>query len=405
MKVYISGYGTVSSLGNSPQEIFTSLVNNESGSRYMTEWDRYKQFNCRVGSPARYYDPKILPRIARRSMSKAGEMASIAILQALEMANLKVEDFSEEKSLFIVGATKGNGEAAEEFFDHMRASDHLYTYCNSFLKYMNHSVAANSALVASFNGSVISASAACATSAQSIILGWELLQTGLYDIAICGGADELDPSTNMVFDNAYAASTKYNDSPTNTPRPFDRDRDGVIVSEGGGIVILETEERIKKRNGKALAEIVSGAYFREGSHLTQNSSESIIHTMKMSLRRASLKAEEIEYINAHATGTVHGDQQEVEAIKALFQSKTPVSSLKGYFGHSISACGALEIIATIEMMKNGILIGTRNLENISDDCKGIDHIQKNRAQKVDLAMSNNFAFGGINTSVIVRNLL
>jgi 3-oxoacyl-[acyl-carrier-protein] synthase II len=267
---------------------------------------------------------------------------------------------------------------------------------------MNHSVASNVAAAMEFNGSVMSVSSACSTSAQSLILGWELLQSGLYDLIICGGADELHYLSTTVFDSVYAASRGYNHSPTESPRPFDTRRDGLVVSEGASVVILESENHLQKRKGLALAEFCSGAYLCESSHMSQNNEKQMFNVMNSALARAGLSASDIQYISAHATGTLQGDAQEAMAIAKLFGDTVPTSSLKGHMGHSMAACGGIELIATLKMMEQETMIGTRNLEEVAPECRGVFHLKENLHRKFNLAISNNFAFGGINTSLIIK---
>lgn len=403
MKVYITGTGLFSSLGNTSKDAFYSLKKGVSGTKRMDSWPHKNVLNCYLGSPAMPYDSQSLPRIARRSMSKMSEMAALATFQALKQSNLNIDELEPRKSLFIMGSTTGSQATAEEFFKELD-KDETYTYGNSFLKFMNHTVVSNATVATEFRGAAISPSSACATSAQSIVLGWELIKSGLYDIAICGGADELDLSTTLVFDNLFAASRKYSHSPTRTPRPFDHQRDGLVVSEGASVVILESESSVLRRQIQPLVEVLGGCYFKDGSHMTQNSSESIKETILFAADRAQINISDIDYINAHATGTIQGDAQEAAALRELFQDKTPVSSLKGHFGHSLAACGGIELIMTIEMMNNNVLIPTLNLDQVDADCAGLFHLQKLHNYTSKLALSSNFGFGGINTSIIMKAL-
>ena len=181
-------------------------------------------------------------------------------------------------------------------------------------------------------------------------------------------------------------------------------RDGLVVSEGAGVVVLESERHAAKRGAKPLAELCAGAYLCESSHMSQSNDVQMVKVMTEALSRAEIKKEDIEYINAHATGTLQGDAAEATAVRNLFGSQTPVSSLKAHFGHSMAACGAIELIATVKMMDEEILIATRNLEEVASECAGVLHLKKNLKQSTKIALSNNFAFGGINTSFILRKM-
>jgi 3-oxoacyl-[acyl-carrier-protein] synthase II len=401
LKTYITGYGLLSSLGHSADDVFEALCAQKSAVKYMNEWDGDQHLHARLGAPVVSYDKSVLPRLARRTMSAMSEMASLATLDALKMAHVNISEIESDRTLLTMGSTTGSPFVLEEYFQKTTSQPGT-----AFFKVMNHSVASNVAVAVGFNGAVNSVSAACATSAQAAILGWELIQSGLYDMVICGGADELHHLSSSVFDNVYAASRGYSLTPHLSPRPFDQKRDGLVVSEGASVLILENEKSILRRQSthpvKKIAEFVAGSYLCESSHMSQSNSQQMIKTMMNVLKKAQLKPEDIGYINAHATGTLQGDGQECAAIATVFHDQTPVSSLKGHFGHSMAACGIAEIIASIKMMEKGILIATKNLENVADDCKGVYHLQDHVSKKPEFVLSNNFAFGGINTSLIIK---
>jgi 3-oxoacyl-[acyl-carrier-protein] synthase II len=255
------------------------------------------------------------------------------------------------------------------------------------------------------NAPQLSPSSACATSTQAILLGWELLRAGLYDVVIAGGADELHYTSVAVFDIVQAASRGFNADPQGAPRPFDVRRDGLVVSEGAGVVVLETEAHANRRGATALAELKGGAYLADGTHMTQPQGTSMEKVMRLALERAGQDPREIGYINAHATGTLLGDQEEAEATARVFGDRVPVSSLKGHLGHSLAACGALDLIASIEMARERCLVPTRNLGQIDPKCQGIHHLREKKKIEVSTFMSNNFAFGGMSASLIARGLL
>jgi 3-oxoacyl-[acyl-carrier-protein] synthase II len=399
-KVYITGTGLVSSLGNSVSDAFAGLLANKSGVRRMEGWENYVGLKSWVGAPAAPYDSAKIDRAARRTMSPMSEMAYIATQQALGQADF--HDPSSIRSALIMGSTSGSPKSFQAFYKkYFEVGGPKGQLGTSFFKVMNHSVASNVAVAIGFKGPVLSPGSACATSTQAIAMGWELLQTGLYDYIIAGGADELDVTSTAIFDIVGAASAGYNETPEKTARPFDRDRDGLVVSEGAGVVVLETEEHMKRRGVKPLVELISGNYFCDGKHMAHPDDEAMGILMRNCLERGNLAASDIDYVNAHATATTIGDVQEVKATYQVFGSGIPVSSLKGHFGHSLAACGVIEAISCIEMMRTGVLIGTRNLENPDPECHIVDLIGANREKKVDRVMVNNFAFGGISSSIIL----
>lgn len=403
MKVFITGTGAISSLGNTVDSMFEGLLRGDSAVRSYPDWAQYKGLKCHLGAPVSDYDVMKLPRQVRRSMSRMSEMAALASFQALQQADISLgEKLNTPRTLICMGSTTGSPWALEAYF-HKLFEKHgpEGQLSTSFFKVMNHSVAANVAAACEFNGALLSPSSACSTSTQAIILGWELIKAGLYDVVIAGGADELHFTSAAVFDVVQAASHKYNDKPDVTPRPFDKDRDGLVVSEGAGVVILESEAHALKRGAKALAEVRGGSYLCDGTHMSQSNASTMAKTMQEALIRAGMKASEVEYVNAHATGTHQGDSEEAAAIFEIFGKDVPVSSLKGHMGHSLAACGALEAIASIQMIKKNVLIPTRNLVERDPQCAPIHLFKENMPTRMRSVLSNNFAFGGMNTSLLL----
>jgi 3-oxoacyl-[acyl-carrier-protein] synthase II len=219
---------------------------------------------------------------------------------------------------------------------------------------------------------------------------------------ITGGADEVDFLSAAVFDLMMATSAEYNDRPSETPRPFDAERDGLVVAEGAGTLILEEYERAKKRGAPILGEIEGFWTNGSGVHLTNSDARSMEECLRFALKDARRNPEEIQYINAHATGTTHGDEVEAIVTNKIFGPNIPVSSLKGYMGHTMGACGAIEAIATLLMMREGFMASTLNLQNPDPVLPPLRHILGGAwSQRFNLGMSNNFAFGGVNTSLIL----
>ncbi len=405
MKVFVTGMGCISSLGNTPDELYASLRGQSSASQFYPEWQKLNGLHAHLGAPAHSYDVKSLPRTVRRTMSRMSEMASLATLQALQQAQLTLTPSS--RTLLILGSTTGSPETMQAYFKLMEdRGGPEGQVSTSFFKIMNHSVAANVGAALQFKGPYLSPSTACSTSSQAMILGWELLQTGLYDCVIAGGADEMSPLTSAIFDIVFAASRKFNETPQQSPRPFDQERDGLVVSEGAGVVVLETEDHMLKRKTRALAELAGGAYVADCSHMSQSHKEAMLITMNEALNRAKLPVHSVDYVNAHATGTMQGDIEEAQAIGAIFGSQVPISSLKGHMGHSLAACGALEAIACIKMMEMAEIIPTKNLHKIDPFCGGAMLLKEGPPlkQKVTTVMSNNFAFGGMNTSFVLKTV-
>jgi 3-oxoacyl-[acyl-carrier-protein] synthase II len=334
------------------------------------------------------------------------EMATLAALEATAQAKLQFGNHAfTPRVALCIGSTIGSPENLETHYRKLiergGPEGQLGT---TFFKVMNHTVMSNVAAALEFYGPATGPSSACATSGQAIGLAWELLQTGLYDIVIAGGADELHYTGVAVFDTVLAASRGYHATPELASRPFDAKRDGLVVSEGAGIVVLETEESAKRRGLKALSELKGAFYTCDGTHMSQTQAGSMADTMKAAMERAKVTAKEVDYVNAHATSTLIGDEEEAQAIFDAVGSEVPVSSLKGHLGHSLAACGALEVISCVKMMQNGVLIPTRNLENIDPKCAKIRHLQKIEPLRAKTILSNNFAFGGINSTLVLSSV-
>ena len=407
-KVYISGMGLVSSLGNDIDTVFSNLVNGHSGVQAMPEWKKYNGLNSHLMAPAQPYDSSKIPRKKRRSMSAMAEMGAVATFAALEQAGLGGEKpwdgIDKDRSIMIMGSTSGSPKTLEDHFKKLfeKGGPESQT-STAFFKIMNHSVPANVALAVDFSGPLLSTGSACSTSSQAMIQAWELIQGGLYDIAIVGGADEAYYTSAAIFDTVHAASTSFNDRPMDSPRPFDKDRDGLVISEGAGIVVMESEAHLKARGAKPLAEFMGGAYYCDGQHMSHPIKDSMKHAMTLALKRSEIDESKVDYVNAHATSTVLGDIQEAQAIGEMFPHRPPVSSLKGHFGHSLAACGTIEAICCIEMMNSGMIIPNRNLKSLDPECSSIDALKEVREERLKTVVSNNFAFGGMNASFVIRS--
>ncbi len=407
-KVFVTGTGVISSLGNTVETLFKNLIQGKSGVQTMDDWRVYNGLNSLLMAPAEPFDISVIPRKKRRSMSRMAEMGALATMAALEQAGISGEnpwqEIDTDRTLMIMGSTTGSPKTLEDHFKKLfdKGGPESQT-STAFFKIMNHSVPANVAMAVDFKGPLLSTGSACSTSSQAMIQAWELIQAGVYDLAIVGGADEAYYTSAAIFDTVQAASTGYNDQPQESPRPFDRDRDGLVISEGAGILVMESEAHMLKRGAKPLAEFAGGAYLCDGYHMSHPIKDSMIHSMNLALKRANISSDSIDYVNAHATSTVLGDRQEAQAIGAVFNHRPPVSSLKGHFGHSLAACGTIEAISSIEMMNAGIVIANRNLKNLDPECEAINALAENQEGRYQTILSNNFAFGGMNTSFILKS--
>ena len=273
---------------------------------------------------------------------------------------------------------------------------------SSYIKIMPQTTAVNISLYFKTTGRLIPSGTACTSGSLAIGFAYENIKSGAQDIMIAGGAEEFDPTQVAVFDTLYATSTK-NDTPDQTPSPFDANRDGLVIGCGAGTLILEEREHALARGAKIYAELVGFGTNTDGTHITQPNSDTMAHCLKLALESAKLKPTDIGYICLHGTGTTFGDIAESIATNRIFGDKTPASSLKSYVGHTLGACGALESIWSIQMMNNDWFAPTLNLNTVDEKCGALDYITKTgRNFSTDFVMNNNFAFGGINTSLIFK---
>jgi 3-oxoacyl-[acyl-carrier-protein] synthase II len=273
---------------------------------------------------------------------------------------------------------------------------------NEFLQFMSHTCAANVASFFGVRGRILPTCSACTSGSQGIGYGYESVKFGTQDWMLTGGAEELHVMDAAVFDVLFAASTR-NHEPERTPRPFDAERDGMVVGEGAGCLVLEELEHARRRGARIHAELLGWGTNCDGHHLTNPDAEGMQEVMRLGLADAGLSAADVGYVNAHGTATEIGDIAESRATRAVFGERTPVSTLKGHLAHTLGACGALEAWLTIEMLREGWVAPTLNLERVDERCAALDYVQgAPRPLSVEIAVSNNFAFGGVNTSLVLR---
>ncbi len=402
--VVITGVGIISALGHNLETLTTALLNGESGVRYVPELESVGGLRSRIAGLVEGIEPKQIPRRFRRSMSRMSVYAYLASLQALEMGVFPEERLADGRTGVIIGSTLGSTETSEQFFaDYF--TDHSLERMRSglFFQIMGHSCAANVAQSLGITGRVLAPASACATSCQAVGYAYEQIAFGRQDAILCGGADEFHPLTAATFDILHAASTAYNEDPQQASRPFDAARDGVVCGEGSGVLLLESKKSALQRGASILAEVVGFATTSDTSSIANPDVNAMYTCMRLALEDAGIEAHELEYANAHATSTLQGDIAEVEALAQLFGDKVPVSSFKGHLGHTLAASGAIELGATVDMMRRGEIAATRNLHNIDPQCNAVFLLQRNLQISPEYVLKNNFAMGGINCTIILRS--
>ena len=401
-RVVITGMGILSPIGNTPEEVLRALLAGRSGVRRIEAWERVQGLRSLVAGTVEGIDPHEISRKYRRTMGRVALLGAFAARDAAADAGLSELEIASERVGVSLGSTIGSGDALEGFFGSYIAKGGIQeTEGTIFMKVMGHTVAANVAALLGTKGRQIAPCSACASSTQAIGCGYEAIRDGYQDLMFCGGADDLHPTTAGVFDVLNAASKNYNVTPHRTPRPFDAERDGLVVSEGASILVLEEYEHALARGAKIYGQIRGYGTCCDGRHMTSPNPEGMLRCMREALHMAGIEATDLHYINAHATGTDLGDAAEAEAIRALVGDKVPVSSTKGYTGHTLAACGAIEVVFCMLMMQHGFMAPTLNLERVDPACDGIAHLQQRLDGSLELVMTSNFAFGGVNAALIV----
>ncbi|PLX76783.1 MAG: beta-ketoacyl-[acyl-carrier-protein] synthase family protein [Desulfuromonas sp.] len=402
--VVVTGIGIISPLGLDYEQLTAALLNGETGVQHVAALEKIGGLRSRLAAPVEGVDPKSVPRKIRRSMSNMSIYAYLASQQALAMAGWPDEELSSGRLGVVIGSTLGSTETSENFFaDYFRDYSLERMKSGLFFQIMGHSCAANVAQSLGITGRVMAPSAACATSCQAVGYAYEQIAFGRQDAILCGGADEFHPLTAATFDVMHAASINYNDQPERSPRPFDAARDGIVCGEGSGILLLEKREHAEARGATILAEICGFATTSDTSSIANPDSGAMLECMRLALADAGLSAADVDYVNAHATGTLQGDAAEAGAIRDLLGDSAPVSSLKGHLGHTMAASGSIELGACIGMMQRGVLVATRNLETVDKSCAGLEHLQQNKTTEANVILKNNFAMGGINSTIVLRS--
>jgi 3-oxoacyl-[acyl-carrier-protein] synthase II len=342
----------------------------------------------------------------RKTMGPVAYYACQVAKEVLEQSGLP-QDFITSGNMGVAfGSIHGSPTVQRDiykvFFEAKDKTEYQSIGAVDYLKSMVHTTAVNITKMFGITGRVISSGTACTTSSQSIGYGYEAVKYGLQEAMLCGGADEYDTITVAVFDNLLACSTAFNSEPHRTPRPFDKLRDGLVVAEGAGAVMLEEYEHAKKRGAQILAEVIGFGCNNNGGDLILPNLDGITKTLKLGLQNAKINAEDIDLVSAHATATKMGDIIEAQAISAVFGNNPHVVATKSYMGHTMAACGAIETILPIYMMQDGFIAPTLNLEEIDERCAMIKHVQKVLREPLKTVAIQNFAFGGVNTILLIR---
>ncbi|TGA71808.1 beta-ketoacyl-ACP synthase [Aliivibrio fischeri] len=403
-RVVVTGMSGVTALGSDWNTVGENLRKCENATQYMPSFEVYDGLNTKLAAPINDFTlPKHYTRKKIRSMGRVSLLSTVASEQALEQSGLIGYDILTNGQTGIAfGSSTGSTDAVGAFGVMLNEKSTRAITATTYVQMMPHTAAVNVGLFFGLRGRVIPTSSACTSGSQAIGYAYEAIKHGYQTAMVAGGAEELCPTESAVFDTLFATSLK-NDAPKTSPSPYDQDRDGLVIGEGAGALVLEEYEHAKARGATIYAELVGFASNCDAAHVTQPQMETMQMCMEMSLRDANLAPEKIGYVSAHGTATERGDIAESTATENVFGSSIPISSLKSYFGHTLGACGAIEAWLSIEMMRNNWFSPTLNLNNVDERCGKLDYITgTGREIECDYIMSNNFAFGGINTSLIFK---
>jgi 3-oxoacyl-[acyl-carrier-protein] synthase II len=403
-RVVVTGMSGICALGRDWPTVQAGLQARRNAVRYMDEWAYIRELNTRLGAPIPDFSPpRHWTRKQLRSMGRVSQLSVSAAEAALQDAGL-LGDASISDGRMGVACGSSVGSTAEiKAFGNMLlngVTDDLNA--SSYVRMMPHTTAANISIFFGLKGRIIPTSSACTSGSQGIGYAYEAIRYGKQALMLAGGAEELCPSEAVVFDALYATSQR-NDTPSLTPRPYDQARDGLVIGEGAGMLVLEDLAHAQARGATIHAEVVGFGCTADGTHITRPEPDTMRIAMEQALRDAQLAPQAVGYVNGHGTATEQGDIAETRATQALFGTHMPISSQKSYLGHTLGACGALESWFSIQMLNTDWYAPTLNLETVDPLCGDLDYIVgEGRHQSCEYVMNNNFAFGGINTSLIFR---
>jgi 3-oxoacyl-[acyl-carrier-protein] synthase-1 len=401
-RVVITGTGIYSCIGKNLDEVKDSLFQGKSG--IVLDPIR-KNFGYRSGLVGLVERPNLKGQLDRRSritLPEQGEYAYVATIEALKQAGID-QDFIDKHE---VGVLYGNDSTAKpviESIDVIREKkDTMLVGSGAVFQTMNSTVTMNLATIFKLKGVNFTISAACASGSHAIGLGYHFIKSGLQEVVICGGAQEINHYSMGTFD-ALSAFSVHESEPSKASRPFDRSRDGLIPSGGAATVILESLESAEKRGATILAEVVGYGFSSNGGHISNPTVDGPSRSLQMALRDAGMQSKDVDYINAHATSTPAGDANEAKAIYEVFGKDRPyVSSTKSMTGHECWMAGASEIVYSVLMMRNGFIAPNINFENPDEDSEKLNIVKSALEKDINVFLSNSFGFGGTNSSLIVR---
>lgn len=402
-RVVITGMGIYSCLGKNLEEVTESLYRGKSGIGIDPERSRYGYRSPLTGILERPLLKGKLERRLRTGLAEEGEFAYVATEEALRNAGVDM-DYLEKNE---VGIFYGNDSSAKPVIEAHKIMeekrDTMLLGSGAIFQSMNSTVTMNLSTIFKLRGINMTISAACASGSHSLGLGFAFIRSGLQDMVVCGGAQEVNLYAMASFDALSAFSVR-TDDPTKASRPFDAGRDGLVPSGGAATLILEEYEHAVKRGAPVIAEIVGYGFSSNGGHISQPNDQGSYIAMSRAVQDAGVVPAQLDYINAHATSTPLGDMYEAIAIHKLFGGETPVSSTKSMTGHECWMAGASEVVYSTLMMQHSFIAPNLNFEQADEYSGKLNIINRTREQNIDLFLSNSFGFGGTNSALIVKKI-
>ncbi len=402
-RVVITGTGIYSVLGTNLETVTKSLYEGKSG--IVFDPDR-KELGFRSGLTGKLERPNLKKDLHRRmriGMPVQAEYAFVATKDALLQANID-QEYLDKNSVGILYGNDSSALAVIEGWEKMKEKkDTSLIGSGAIFQQMNSTVSMNLSVIYKLKGINLTVSGACASSSHAIGLAYMLIQNGMQDMIICGGAQEINPESMGSFDGLAAFSLRENE-PTKACRPFDRDRDGLVPGGGAASLVLESYENAVKRGANIIAEVLGYGFSSNGEHISKPNVTGPAKALQNVLKNARLKAENIDYINAHATSTPVGDASEAQALYKVFGGNVPISSTKSMTGHEMWMGGASEVIYSLLMAQNNFIAPNINFENPDEFSKNLNIIARTKNAKINTFLSNSFGFGGTNSSLIIRTV-
>jgi len=401
-RVVVTGMGAVSPLGNTVDAAFARLKTFENCVQALPELGEYTGLNTRLGCRTAFERPAHWTRKTTRTMGDVSMYALAATEQAIAESGLDEATIQGGRTGVAYGSCSGSIPALLDFYSMLKTKEVAGITSGTYIKLMPQTTACNLSVHFRTHGRLVPTGTACTSGSLAIGNAAELIRWGVQDVMIAGGAEEFSATQVAIFDTLYATSLR-NDAPKSTPAPYDASRDGLVIGDGAATFILEEREHAIARGARILAEVAGFAETTDGTHVTNPNAETMASALTLALADAGIDGAAVGYVSGHGTATRAGDIAETSATRAAFSRAVPISSVKSYTGHTLGACGAIEAALLLKSLECGWYPPTLNLANLDFACAELDYVTgEGRMIDAEYVMSNNFAFGGVNTSLVFR---